>query len=103
MLRRMKVLLSVMGAALCLGLGAPVLATGDFEREPFIDREELLEELILRDRLFGPPFGNPFVLNRPFGNPFFLDPFIVNRPFVNRPFVDPFDFEEELFEFEDDD
>lgn len=105
MLRRMRNSLSVMAAVLCLGLGAPALASDGFERDPFIDREDLLEELILQQGLVGRPFVSPFLVN-PFGvnqfvvNPFGVSPFLVN-PFGVSPFlVDPFDFEEELFDVE---
>ena len=68
MLRRMKGLLTALAVILSMGLGSPALATGIFDRdELFFDREDLVEELILRDRL---------LLGRPFGlSPFGLSPF----------------------------
>ena len=87
-LRRMRILAGVMAAVWWLGLGCPALASGDFEGDWFIDREDLLEALALREGLGGRPFVSPFLVN-PFN---FEEELLVF-----------WEFEEGRFEFEDDD
>lgn len=105
MLRRMKVLLSVVASVLYLGLGSPVLASGIFEeREPLIDREDQAEELILRERLFGGALLSPFAIS-PFGlSPFGLSPFGLGAGafdlfLINEAIEAREDLAEDLFEF----
>ena len=97
MLRMLKTGLAALVAILSLVLAPNALAGGIFEddldreeigelmmdsrferfdRDRFFDRDEGLRPFILRDRLFGPPFGRPFLFrDRLFGPPF-------GRPFL---------------------
>jgi hypothetical protein len=101
----MKGLLTALVVILSVGLGSPAFATGIFDRdELFFDREDLVEELILRDRLLlGRPFGlspfglSPFAISPfAFGGAGAFDLFLLNEAIEARE-----DLIEDLFEFDE--
>lgn len=98
-------MLTALVVTLSVGLGSPALATGIFDREElFFDREDLVEELILRERLFGGALLSPFAIS-PFGlSPFGLSPFGLGAGafdlfLINEAIEAREDLAEDLFEF----
>jgi hypothetical protein len=99
----MKILLSVVVAALSFGLGPSALASGVSVTDRSIDCDDLIAELILRGGLAGQPFVSPFGLS-----PFGLSPFVLNFCLIEELIDeavedrerDRFDFDRDRFDFD---